>query len=56
MERKLRKQDRELSRLHRRRVQKVKLLIRNSWPSVKGQLKDLNRRIGKLSLKSRWIS
>ena len=29
----------------------VKLLIRNSWPSVKSQLKDLDRRIGKLSEK-----
>lgn len=33
----------------RRQIQKVKLLNLNSRPFVKGQLKDLNRRIGKLS-------
>ena len=43
------KQDRELSQLHGHLIQKVILFIRNSRPSVKGQLKDLNRRIGKLS-------
>ena len=40
----------------RRQFQKVKLLIRNSRPSVKGQWKDLSRRIGKLSGKRKNFS
>lgn len=39
----------------RRQIQKVKLLNLNSRPFVKGQLKDLNRRIGKLSINPRRI-
>lgn len=39
----------------RRQIQKVKLLNLNSRPFVKGQLKDLNRRIGKLSGNPRRI-
>ena len=40
----------------RRQIQKVKLLNLNSRPFVKGQLKDLNRRIGKLSENRKNIS
>jgi len=40
----------------RRQIQKVKLLNLNSRPFVKGQLKDLNRRIGKLSEKRKNFS